>query len=104
MPTLGCSYAHVNWDYRQARRKGVVRPGERGSPELPEGFLESDPLQYPENITLKNLAYFAVAPTLCYQPAYPRNNRFRLKWLLRCGWLEGGWWDGGGGGQGRETG
>lgn len=30
------------------------------------------PLIYPENITAKNLAYFMVAPTLCYQvPVFP---------------------------------
>ena len=77
-----CSYAHVNWDYRQARRKGIIRPGERGSHEIPEA-IDAEPMQYPENITLGNLGYFIVAPTLCYQPVYPRNTRFRIKWLLR---------------------
>ncbi|KAJ1667354.1 hypothetical protein IW140_000931 [Coemansia sp. RSA 1813] len=27
---------------------------------------------YPDNVTLKNFAYFWLAPTLCYQPSYPR--------------------------------
>ena len=61
----------------------MLRPGERGSPDVPEAIEEAGPLDYPENITVKNLAYFLVAPTLCYQPAYPRNTRFRVKWLLR---------------------
>ena len=82
LPCCCCSYAHVNWDYRQARRKGIIRPGERGSHEIPEA-IDAEPMQYPENITLGNLGYFIVAPTLCYQPVYPRNTRFRIKWLLR---------------------
>lgn len=54
-----------------ARRRGEVRPGERGgSDPPPEGVDEL--LRYPENISLGNLAYFLVAPTLCYQPVYPR--------------------------------
>ncbi|KAJ1994560.1 hypothetical protein GGI25_003092 [Coemansia spiralis] len=27
---------------------------------------------YPNNVTLKNFGYFWLAPTLCYQPSYPR--------------------------------
>ncbi len=54
-----------------ARRRGEVRPGERGgSDPPPEGVDEL--LRYPENISLGNLAYFLAAPTLCYQPVYPR--------------------------------
>jgi hypothetical protein len=60
---------------RTARRRGEVRPGERGSDAEVEG-AEAE-LRYPENISLPNLAYFAVAPTLCYQPTYPRRWAFR---------------------------
>ena len=42
------------------------------------------PPVYPENLTLGNLAYFLVAPTLVYQVAYPRSSRFRLRWTLWC--------------------
>ncbi|KAI7841389.1 hypothetical protein COHA_005007 [Chlorella ohadii] len=76
------SYAHVNWDYRVARRRGEVRPGERGgSDPPPEGVDEL--LRYPENISLGNLAYFLAAPTLCYQPVYPRSKRFRARWMAK---------------------
>eukprot|EP00887_Chlorella_sp_A99_P006596 scaffold3.g6596.t1 len=75
------SYAHVNWDLRMARRKGQVRPGERGSDQLPEGLEVV--LRYPENISLRNLAYFVFAPTLCYQLSYPRSRRLRLRWVLK---------------------
>ena len=55
---------------RTARRRGEVCPGERGSGVVPEGVEEE--LRYPENIVAANLAYFLLAPTLCYQLTYPR--------------------------------
>lgn len=64
-----------------ARRRGEVRPGERGGSEPPPEGVE-ELLRYPENIALGNLAYFLAAPTLCYQPVYPR----------RCGGLGEGRW------------
>ncbi|RYH19532.1 hypothetical protein EON65_25940 [archaeon] len=36
-------------------------------------------LFYPANITLQNLLYFLVAPTLCYQLNYPRTEKIRWK-------------------------
>lgn len=36
---------------------------------------------YPHNVTMGNTLYFTVAPTLCYQPSYPRTERFR-KWFF----------------------
>lgn len=75
------SYAHVNYDFRMARRKGEVRPGERGSDALPAGVESA--LRYPENVTFGNIAYFLVAPTLCYQLSYPRTRVIRVRWVLR---------------------
>lgn len=39
-------------------------------------------LQYPHNITLYNLLYFCVAPTLCYQLNYPRSPRIRWRYAF----------------------
>jgi diacylglycerol O-acyltransferase-1 len=64
-----------------ARRHGEVRPGERGSGQVPEG-AEAE-LRYPENIGLANMAYFLLAPTLCYQISYPRSKRFRARWMVK---------------------
>ncbi|KAG0244717.1 diacylglycerol acyltransferase DGAT2 [Mortierella sp. GBAus27b] len=42
-------------------------------------------VQYPDNITSKNITYFWFAPTLCYQPSYPRTTVFRKSFFLkRC--------------------
>lgn len=38
-------------------------------------------VQYPENLTIKDLLYFLLAPTLCYELNFPRTNRIR-KWFL----------------------
>ncbi|KAI8326041.1 hypothetical protein GQ54DRAFT_315343 [Martensiomyces pterosporus] len=59
------SLAATNFDLRRA-----YRLGDKG--------LDSDPLRidysvaYPRNVTLRNFGYFWLAPTLCYQPSYPR--------------------------------
>ncbi len=39
-------------------------------------------LRYPQNLTLRNVLYFCVAPTLCYQLNYPRSERIRWKIVL----------------------
>ncbi|CEL00855.1 Putative O-acyltransferase [Aspergillus calidoustus] len=67
------SYALTNRDLRRAML---------GSPstdfEIPE-LYKSCP--YPRNITLGNLAYFLLAPTLVYQPVYPRTPRVRWSFV-----------------------
>lgn len=39
--------------------------------------LEPPFLSYPQNITIRNLLYFCIAPTLCYQLNYPRTKSIR---------------------------
>ncbi|KAF2400788.1 diacylglycerol O-acyltransferase [Trichodelitschia bisporula] len=63
-----CSYALTNRDLRHA----LVYP--RADEEVPE-LYKSCP--YPQNITLNNLCYFWWAPTLVYQPVYPRTSHIR---------------------------
>ena len=49
-----------------------------------EHMEESDRLvQYPANLTLKDLYYFFLAPTLCYELNFPRSKRIRKGFLLR---------------------
>jgi diacylglycerol O-acyltransferase-1 len=81
------SYIHINNSHRQARRSGKLVPGERGSGlefnlEI-SGWSDSELPMYPENITMKNIAYFMVAPTLCYQLAYPWNPVMRPHMLMK---------------------
>ncbi|THX68671.1 sterol O-acyltransferase 2 [Aureobasidium pullulans] len=70
-----CSYAFTNRDLRHA----LLYPYASEVPEL----YSSCP--YPQNITLHNLTYFWWAPTLIYQPVYPRSEKIRWPFVFkRC--------------------
>lgn len=38
---------------------------------------------YPDNLNLKDLFYFIVAPTLCYELNFPRTQRIRKRFLFK---------------------
>uniref|UniRef100_A0A8H7TMB9 diacylglycerol O-acyltransferase n=1 Tax=Bionectria ochroleuca TaxID=29856 RepID=A0A8H7TMB9_BIOOC len=65
------SYAFTNRDLRHAYLHPV-----KG--ELVPELYTSCP--YPQNITMSNLVYFWWAPTLVYQPVYPRTDKIR--WIF----------------------
>ena len=66
------SYAFTNRDLRHA----LLHSSEASS-SLPELYSACP---YPRNITLRNLSYFWWAPTLVYQPVYPRSQNIR--WIF----------------------
>jgi len=68
-----CSYAFTNRDLRYALLHPLAEP----VPDL----YKSCP--YPQNISLENLTYFWLAPTLVYQPVYPRTDRIRWMFVLK---------------------
>jgi diacylglycerol O-acyltransferase-1 len=63
-----CSYAFTNRDLRHA----LLHPDP--SEQLPLIYASCP---YPRNISFSNLCYFWWAPTLVYQPVYPRTDRIR---------------------------
>jgi diacylglycerol O-acyltransferase-1 len=67
------SYAFTNRDLRHA----YLHPSKREEDALPEIYSQRP---YPKNITLSNLTYFWWAPTLVYQPVYPRTTKIR--WIF----------------------
>ncbi|PYI23639.1 putative diacylglycerol O-acyltransferase [Aspergillus violaceofuscus CBS 115571] len=69
-----CSYAFTNRDLREA----MLNPSMESA--LPE-IYSSCP--YPRNITLGNLIYFWLAPTLVYQPVYPRSSHIRWSFVAK---------------------
>lgn len=69
-----CSFAFTNRDLRHA----LLYP--YASAPLPE-LYNSCP--YPKNITLRNLTYFWWAPTLVYQPVYPRTDKIRWSFVFK---------------------
>ncbi|KAJ8918202.1 hypothetical protein NQ315_014069 [Exocentrus adspersus] len=40
-------------------------------------------VQYPDNLTLRDLYYFLFAPTLCYELNFPRTDRIRKRFLAK---------------------
>ncbi|BDD63116.1 hypothetical protein MAP00_008056 [Monascus purpureus] len=69
-----CSYAFTNRDLRHA----MLNPSADSA--LPEIYASCP---YPRNITLGNLVYFWMAPTLVYQPVYPRTARVRWSFVAK---------------------
>lgn len=48
-----------------------------------EHDAESNLVQYPDNLNLKDMFYFIFAPTLCYELNFPRTQRIRKRFLLK---------------------
>ena len=71
-----CSYAFTNRDLRHA----MLHPSASSSAALPEIYKECP---YPNNITIRDLTYFWWAPTLVYQPVYPRTSHIRWMFVLK---------------------
>ena len=69
-----CSYAFTNRDLRHA----MLHPTYSAS--LPDLYTNCP---YPNNITFSNLCYFWWAPTLVYQPYYPRSPAVRWTFVLK---------------------
>ncbi|RKF65064.1 Diacylglycerol O-acyltransferase 1A [Golovinomyces cichoracearum] len=67
------SYGLTNRDLRHS----YLHPSNREADALPELYKKCT---YPWNISLSNLVYFWWAPTLVYQPVYPRTPRIR--WIF----------------------
>ena len=40
-------------------------------------------IQYPDNLSLKDIYFFWFAPTLCYELNFPRSGRIRKMFLMR---------------------
>lgn len=70
------SYALTNRDIRHA----YLHPSSNENDALPE-IYSSCP--YPKNITLGNLTYFWLSPTLVYQPVYPRTSSIRWMFVIK---------------------
>lgn len=68
------SYAFTNRDLRHA----YLHPVE--GEEVPDLYKTCP---YPQNVTMKNLVYFWWAPTLVYQPVYPRTDKIRWVFVAK---------------------
>ncbi|KAL9582813.1 MAG: hypothetical protein Q9212_003080, partial [Teloschistes hypoglaucus] len=71
-----CSYAFTNRDLRHA----YLYPQHPSSSEIPKFYSQCP---YPQNVSISNLAYFWWAPTLVYQPIYPRTPSIRWTYVAK---------------------
>ncbi|XP_022842852.1 diacylglycerol O-acyltransferase 1-like isoform X1 [Olea europaea var. sylvestris] len=67
------SYVHASHDMR-----ALAKSLDKG--ETLSGYWNSDDSY---GASFQSLAYFMVAPTLCYQPSYPRTASIRKGWVVR---------------------
>lgn len=77
------SYRDVNmWcrDLSIAKAKKLSRSLSCPAPAQPGN---SSKVCYPGNLTIKDMYYFAFAPTLCYELNFPRSPKTRMGFLLR---------------------
>lgn len=70
------SYGMANRQFRMDRAEGAPIK------ERVSGIEAKDTVAYPQNLTVSNLTYFLMAPTLCYQLNYPRSPRIRWMYVL----------------------
>jgi len=68
------------------RMKTVMNIKEARKVEEPEMTSSSSlTVNWPDNLTVKDLSYFMLAPTLCYELNFPKTDRIRKFFLLRRG-------------------
>lgn len=73
------SYTEVNLEYRNIY---LQTNKDKDSSNKSKTSNNDKALSYPNNITLKNFAYFLHIPTFIYRPHYPQTTTIRLKYLL----------------------
>ena len=82
------SYAHVNSALRKEMRKKSIEERFNLLTHDRKAYvsenMETYEMEWPQNLTIRNISYFVAVPTLCYQMQYPvLKRRFRLRWTLR---------------------
>ncbi|XP_073941804.1 diacylglycerol O-acyltransferase isoform X2 [Choristoneura fumiferana] len=66
------------------RRQSLSAPNYKTiEEEKSDAFLAAGLVRYPDNLNLKDLFYFLLAPTLCYELNFPRTTRIRKRFLIK---------------------
>ncbi|CAF0921497.1 unnamed protein product [Brachionus calyciflorus] len=80
------SYFQVNRYQRLKRRleNSKNEIDEKSNTDSIKKQTKNEPLiEYPDNLTYRNLYYFLSAPTLCYEINFPRSERIRKSFIIR---------------------
>ncbi|XP_063617631.1 diacylglycerol O-acyltransferase 1 isoform X2 [Cydia splendana] len=66
------------------RRQSLSAPNYKTiEEEKGDAFAVAGLVRYPDNLNLKDLFYFLLAPTLCYELNFPRTTRIRKRFLIK---------------------
>lgn len=76
------SYHQTNYWYRENKNNNLSDENKQQIESVENGNSEKE-IVYPDNIHLNDIIYFMCAPTLCYELNYPRNERIRIRFLMR---------------------
>lgn len=75
------SFSIADWERKQQKNENVDQ-----NANIPNGNADLQPpglVQYPDNLSLRDLFYFLLAPTLCYELNFPRTTRIRKRFLIK---------------------
>ena len=62
---------------------GWCRDWAKSNPDGKIEDLKPGEVMYPDNLNVRDIYYFMLAPTLCYELNFPRNDKIRIRFLLR---------------------
>ncbi|XP_026547807.1 diacylglycerol O-acyltransferase 1-like, partial [Notechis scutatus] len=77
------SFRDVNKWCREKKSAKAARGPPASRPQKANGNAVPQEVTYPDNLSYKDLYYFLLAPTLCYELNFPRSPRIRKRFLLR---------------------
>lgn len=79
------SFSIAEWERTQEKNANGSNGTANGSNGNANGVKDhyKELIQYPDNLSLKDLSYFLLAPTLCYELNFPRTTRIRKRFLIK---------------------
>ncbi|KAM6453829.1 diacylglycerol O-acyltransferase 1 [Liasis olivaceus] len=77
------SFKDLNKWCRKKRPAKAAKVRTASGPQKANGNAIPKEVMYPDNLTYRDLYYFLLAPTLCYELNFPRSPRIRKRFLLR---------------------
>ncbi|XP_021917601.1 diacylglycerol O-acyltransferase 1 [Zootermopsis nevadensis] len=80
---LSVSKSHLRRQSLSFHHKNASDDAANGSVDHEEKNAETSLVHYPDNLNLKDIFYYILAPTLCYELNFPRTNRIRKRFLVK---------------------
>ena len=65
------------------KSNGHADPGTKAASEGEESGESAPLVEYPDNLNVRDMCYFMLVPTLCYELNFPRSKKVRKRFLIR---------------------